>query len=301
MNGPSRLDGASAGFAVVESGGHGSSASGISVAEYYERKTESIVRRYGPGPRVHFHVGLLERAECAARSALQLRAMLRRSQHRMLTDSAEFWNLRRIDFRRVLDVGCGLGGPAIFWAQEFGADVTAITIAPSHVGLAAEFAAQAGVATRVHPMLCDALEVPGAERFEAIVALDSSCHLRRREWFRRAAQLLTAGGGLFLADCLVEREGMKAALDRYWHADFGGFTEYLNAARGAGLIVRAIRDVSNPAANFWGATMALIESESAGRVDCGESAKSLEVHAMMRRGLIDGSLRHLLISFGKPR
>ena len=33
------------------------------VREYYDSKTESILRRYGPGPRVHYHNGILEAAE----------------------------------------------------------------------------------------------------------------------------------------------------------------------------------------------------------------------------------------------
>src|ERR1700688_803872 len=100
------------------------------VANYYERKTESILSRYGPGPRVHFHTGFRDDPPTQA-TAAQLRSQIRDSQERMLRVSADAWNFRGIDFRQVLDVGCGLGGSAIFWAEEFGADVTAITMAHS--------------------------------------------------------------------------------------------------------------------------------------------------------------------------
>ena len=45
----------------------------------------------------------------------------------------------------ILDVGCGLGGGSIFWAQEFGARVTAVTCVPFHAGHVARFAVEAGV------------------------------------------------------------------------------------------------------------------------------------------------------------
>ena len=29
------------------------------VSEYYDAKTSSLLERYGPGPRVHYHCGLV--------------------------------------------------------------------------------------------------------------------------------------------------------------------------------------------------------------------------------------------------
>lgn len=273
------------------------------VAQYYERKTNSILHRYGPGPRVHFHTGFLDQPGTQHTSAL-LRAEIRESQERMLRDSADAWNLRNIAFRQILDVGCGLGGAAIFWAQEFGSNVTAITIAPSHVPLVASFAAEAGVSCQVHPVLCDALEVPGNDRFDAVMSLDSSCYLNRNAWFRRVAQQLHRGGRLFLADCFVEQESYRTPFDRYWCAQIGVVEEYLAAAQAAGLVVERRDDVSQLVANFWGTTMALIRLEARdAQVRDAESPKwreSLRVHSLMREGLLDGGLLHMMLSFSKP-
>ena len=222
----------------------------------------------------------------------------------MLRDSADAWDLRNIAFRQVLDVGCGLGGAAIFWAEEFGSDVTAITIAPSHVPLVASFAAEAGVGSQVHPLLCDALEVPGDDRFDAVLSLDSSCYLNRPAWFRHVAKLLRRGGRLFIADCFVEQEAYRAPFDRYWCARIGAVEEYLAAAQAAGLRLERRDDVSVLVANFWGTTMALIRLEAqATNASQAENLKwreSLRVHALMRQGLLDGGFRHLMMSFTKP-
>jgi tocopherol O-methyltransferase len=273
------------------------------VAQYYERKTNSILHRYGPGPRVHFHTGFLDQPATQNGCDL-LRAEIRESQERMLRDSADVWDLRNIAFRQVLDVGCGLGGAAIFWAQEFGSNVTAITIAPSHVPLVASFAAEAGVSSQVYPFLCDALEVPGVNRFDAIIAIDSSSCLSRRPWFRRATELLRPGGRLFVADCFLEKEAYREPFNRHWCARIGTVEEYLAAARDAGLTLDRCEEVSRLAANFWGTTTALIRLEAQGaQASDAESLKwreSLGVHSLMREGLLDGGLRHLMMSFAKP-
>ncbi len=273
------------------------------VVEYYERKTASILRRYGPGPRVHFHTGFLDEP-AKQQTAAQLRSDIRESQERMLRDAADAWDLRSIVFRQVLDVGCGLGGTAISYAHQFGTDVTAITIAPTHIDLVSRFSVEAGVSSRVHPLLCDALEVPGVNRFDAIIAIDSSSCLSRRPWFRRAMELLRPGGRLFVADCFLEREAYREPFNRHWCARIGTVEEYMAAARTAGLTHERCEEVSRFAANFWATTMALIQLELAdSNADPHESLQtreSLRIHTLMRQGLLDGGLRHMLMSFVKP-
>ena len=92
---------------------------------------------------------------------VELRTQLVEAQERMLHYAIDAWRLDCIPFRDVLDVGCGLGGGAIFWAQNLGSKVTAITIAPSHVKLVQRFAMQAGVESLVEAVLSDASAVPG--------------------------------------------------------------------------------------------------------------------------------------------
>lgn len=273
------------------------------LAAYYESKTRAILRRYGPGPRVHFHAGFVYEPGPLA-TVTGLRSRLRESQERMLKDAADAWQLRSVAFRDVLDVGCGLGGGAIFWAQEFGSHVTAITIAPSHVKLVATFAAKAGVGSLVHPFLCDALEVRGESRFDAIIAIDSSCYLDRRAWLQRVAGLLRNGGHLFIADCFVEQEAYRAPVDRYWCARIGTVEEYMTAARAAGLTLERREEVSRLVANFWATTVALIRLEAqdpnASPAESSKARESLRVHSLMRRGLLEGGFRHMLMSFTKP-
>ena len=157
---------------------------------YYEAKTQSILQRYGPGPRVHYHTGLIDDPPPSDASGHVLRRRLIDAQEQTLRHAAGAWQARTNLRGDVLDVGCGLGGGAIFWAQEFGANVTAVTIAPSHIKLVADFAAQAGVKSRVRPLLSDALAVPGEGCYDAAVAIDSSSSFPRGPWFDRLATVL---------------------------------------------------------------------------------------------------------------
>jgi tocopherol O-methyltransferase len=272
------------------------------VSSFYELKTQAVLRRFGPGPRVHYRTGFVD-GPVTATTIAELRNELVAGQERVLYYAGEFWELRRIAFRDILDAGCGLGGGAIFWAQEFGAHVTAATIAPSHVELVRKFAKQAGVAARVQPILCDALTVPGENCFDAALALDSSDTFARQPWFRRLARLLRPHGHVFIYDCFLESQEYAAPINRHWSAMIGTFDEYTTAARDAGFRLKSFQDVSDRTREFWTLTIALYEAENrAGMLTPWDRARfqeALEVHALMRRGLYDGALRYALVSFVK--
>ncbi|HLJ71245.1 MAG TPA: methyltransferase domain-containing protein, partial [Roseiarcus sp.] len=149
----------------------------------------------------------------------------------MLREAAEIWDACRLLSGEILDVGCGLGGGAIFWAQEFGARVTAVTCVPSHAELVARFVQAAGVASLVKPLVCDAPFVPGENRFDAVVAVDSSGYLPRDEWFARVAALLRPGGSLFVIDCFLENPKYAELFNSHWRTQIGTTDEYFTAAR----------------------------------------------------------------------
>ena len=69
------------------------------VAAYYERKTESILRRYGRGPKVHFHAGFLDEP-VNGETAQELRQKLHESQERMLRDASRPGTLTGLYLRK---------------------------------------------------------------------------------------------------------------------------------------------------------------------------------------------------------
>jgi tocopherol O-methyltransferase len=273
---------------------------------YYERKTQEILRRYGPGPRVHYHTGLVDEPPPPGASIERLRHDLIVAQEQTLRYASGIWDAPSQLCGDVLDVGCGLGGGAIFWAQEFGARVTGVTIAPSHIDLVREFAKQAGVGSRVQVRLCDALAMPGEACFDSAVAIDSAVALPRRSWFRRLEQLLRPGGRVFIFDCFLGRSEYSEyaePFNQHWCSQIGTVEEYVAAARGAGFALTTVEDVSQRAVHFWTRTLAVMSMEAeAGTASAAEAARldqSLRLHALLRRGLLDGGLRHAFLSFAR--
>jgi tocopherol O-methyltransferase len=273
------------------------------VAAHLEGKTAAILQRYGPGPRVHYHAGLIDHPPHSNESAQSLRQRLVAAQERMLAHAAKIWDAPSTLSEDVLDVGCGLGGGAIYWAQKFGAQVTAVTCVPSHVDWVARFAAQAGVSSRVQPLLCDALEVPGENCFSTVIAVDSSSYLPRKQWLLRVASLLRPGGRVFIIDCFLARFDYAKAFDGYWRTRIGTIDEYLNAANESHLQVVSFADISHRAVHFWTTTLALIQVEMRDHgLDPLERARyeaSLHAHSLVRQGLLSSGLRYCLMSFSK--
>jgi tocopherol O-methyltransferase len=273
------------------------------IVAHFEVKTRAILQRYGPGPRVHYHTGMVDDPPPPQASAHDLRQRLVAAQERSLRHAADAWTATATLSGEVLDVGCGLGGGAIFWAEEFGARVTAVTCVPSHVNLVTRYAGLAGVASRVVPLLCDALEVPGENRFDAAVAVDSSCYQPRGEWFRRLASLVRPGGCVFIIDCFLGRIEYEEPFNRYWRTRIGTIDDYLAAARGAGLRAGPVEDISHHTKHFWTTTLALIDAETQesdlSPAQMAQREASRRAHALVRQGLADGGLSYVLMSFAK--
>src|SRR5258708_9095356 len=125
-------------------GGERESVHGIAGGADYETETNPISQLYGPGPRVHYHSGLMAAPPAAGLSSLDFRQRLTAAQERLLHHAAKVWNASSNLCGEVLDVGCGLGGGAIFWGQGVDARATAVRFVPSHVGWGARSAATAG-------------------------------------------------------------------------------------------------------------------------------------------------------------
>ncbi len=83
---------------------------------------------------------------------------------------------------RLLDAGCGTGALAIEAAKK-GADVVAIDLSPTLVGLAQERLPHALGGGSIEFHVGDMLN-PGAGRFDYVVAMDSLIHYRPRDTVR---------------------------------------------------------------------------------------------------------------------
>ena len=103
--------------------------------------------------------------------------------------------LRLADGQKILDIGCGWGGMALYLASCANVEVLGVTLSEEQHRVAVARAQAAGVADRVRFELRDYREVN--ERFDRIVSVGMFEHVgvtRYDEFFNKAFELLTEDG-----------------------------------------------------------------------------------------------------------
>ncbi len=96
---------------------------------------------------------------------------------------------------RVLDIGSGWGGLGLYLAEDFGADVTGVTLSTEQHTLSMERASQSPAADRVRFQLSDYRDLEGP--FDRIVSVGMFEHVGKKnypEFFARVRDLLSADG-----------------------------------------------------------------------------------------------------------
>ena len=79
--------------------------------------------------------------------------------------------------QRVLDIGCGWGGLAMYAAEHYGVDVTGITLSEAQAELANERIRAAGLDGRVRVLVQDYREVQGEGSYDALVSVGMFEHV----------------------------------------------------------------------------------------------------------------------------
>jgi cyclopropane-fatty-acyl-phospholipid synthase len=116
--------------------------------------------------------------------------------------------------QRVLDIGCGWGGMALYLNRVAGVEVLGITLSEEQLCIARERAEAAGVADKVRFELIDYRDVAG--RFDRIVSVGMFEHVgppQFRTFFAKCRELLTDDGVMLLHT--IGRMGKPGTTDRF--------------------------------------------------------------------------------------
>jgi cyclopropane fatty-acyl-phospholipid synthase-like methyltransferase len=155
---------------------------------------------------------------------------------------------------RVLDAGCGIGGSALWLAENLGAHVVGVNVCPRQIEQAHRLARERGLGDQVQFHVADFCDtgLPG-ESFDVVWALESACYAEDKPGLlAEAHRLLRPGGRLIVADAFLTRSELtdhERGLVQRWQSgwaipDTAGvdqFRQWLAQARFRGV---AFRDVT---------------------------------------------------------
>lgn len=103
---------------------------------------------------------------------------------------------------RVLDIGCGWGGLALYLNKHYDCEVTGVALAPDQIAFCKERAEAAGVADKVKFKLMDYRDVEGEfDRISSVGLLEHVGTPHYPEFFKKTHELLAPGGVMFSHCC----------------------------------------------------------------------------------------------------
>jgi MPBQ/MSBQ methyltransferase len=146
----------------------------------------------------------------------------------------------------VLDVGCGIGGSSRILAQDYGFQVTGITISPGQVERARQLT-NPGVSARFLVDDAMALSFPDAS-FDVVWSIEAGPHMPDKTIFaKELLRVLKPGGVLVVADWnqrdarrkplnAWEKPVMQQLLDQWSHPAFDSIEEFAERLEATGLV-----------------------------------------------------------------
>lgn len=170
---------------------------------------------------------------------------------------------------RVLDLGCGIGGSALWLAENFDCQVTGITISPVQAGMANKKAKARGLSSRVQFQVSDVNQwEPQPESVDLVWIVESSEHFEdKKRFFERCAAVLKPGG--VVAVCAwLRRDGPMPAdeqklvatiIDAMLCPSLGSLSDYQTWMRDSGLTVTAAEDITRHVERTWALCIQIFE------------------------------------------
>ncbi len=206
---------------------------------------------------------------------------------------------------RVLDVGCGVGGTAIWLASNLGCRVTGVTISPVQARMAAEAARHLPNPPRF--VTGDANDLATDDGpFDVVWAVEVISHLRERDgFFRRVSEALASGGRLCVGawlkdDGLTAREGRAyiRPIEAGMLVLLPTFSEYVRHFERNGLRLLYYEDISARVARTWDLGIEIVRDPALWRfaVEHGRDFVAfLRSFRAIRRGFRSGAFRYAVL------
>ncbi|KAH7423202.1 hypothetical protein KP509_12G043800 [Ceratopteris richardii] len=220
--------------------------------------------------------------------------------------------------KKIIDVGCGIGGSSRHLARKYGAEVVGITLSPHQAQRATSITSAAGLSSKVRFQVADALNQPFPDNhFDFIWSMESGEHMPDKEKFMAELVRVTKPGGriLIVTWChreLVEGENsltpseeklLKKVCDAYYLPAWCPSSKYVNLAHRMGLEDVRSDDWTENITLFWPAVIlsAFTLRGVVGLVKSGwTTIKGALAMSYMVKGYNSGLIKFALITARKP-
>jgi tocopherol O-methyltransferase len=258
------------------------------VRDHYDRLSVFYRALWGD----HIHHGYWEDGESTARAQVKLverlaaRARIPRGSH-------------------VLDVGCGVGGPAIWLARNLQCSVLGLTISPVQARMAAEKLISVGLDSHVRFEVEDANCLSfNAETFDVVWVIECSEHLADKPRFiETCSRMLRPGGVLALCAWLTadpcarpEHAQLVAAVCRGMLCpQLASMRDYTSWMRESGFTRIEAEDVTRQVKETWARCAALVsrpEVKTLLRVSDERTRRFVETFPAIRRAYAEGAMAY---------
>lgn len=171
--------------------------------------------------------------------------------------------------QRVLDAGCGVCGPARYFAKNAGVQVEAITISEDQIEKAKKYIADEGLEGKVNVTHGDYHQLENyyeSDSFDVVYFLESFGHATNHEQVLNSAWgMLKPGGKLYIKDLFIKEAAIESLKDdikrevknindayRYNIADL---YEVLKFIRKKGYILSSVKTIDLPLEDFENLTI----------------------------------------------
>lgn len=169
----------------------------------------------------------------------------------------------------ALDAGCGVCGPAAYFAQKTGSHIEAITVSSVQVEKSKEHIAQQGVNGKVTVREGDyhKLETYYPENsFDAIYFLESFGHAKSHEQVLDSAwKVLKPGGVVYIKDLFIKKAALKSMapgieqeiqnINSAYHYNVPDLNRILDHVRKKGYILSSLKTIDIPLEEFENLTI----------------------------------------------
>jgi ubiquinone/menaquinone biosynthesis C-methylase UbiE len=207
------------------------------VIAYYDRVTDGYRERWGDS----FHLPVFS-------GSMTLSDAIANIERRIASEGGFDANAR------VLDVGCGVGGPTLLMATLTKARLIGVNLVPRQIEIARRRAIQHGLADQVRFEVGDGMDLAFEDgSFDGVTVFESGCHMPEKDRFYRECARVLKPGGRFLGIDWMTKEGISHLDTRRYiepicrlHGipNLISVDEFRSHLRSVGLIIETFEDLT---------------------------------------------------------